>query len=138
MFSFVNIQGLCPQTKPSSVPYLKDLTNSSKQLFLGLTETWLTDNHKKGELEIENYTFFKKNIDRVKSKYGRASGGVAFYVRNDIAPFFEPIFEFSNRVNEALMLYQKNLIFFSVLSTDNPTIQTTNLKHLNYKNSFLQ
>ena len=54
MFSFVNIQGLCPQTKPSSLPYLKDLTNCSKQLFLALTETWLTDNHKKGELEIEN------------------------------------------------------------------------------------
>eukprot|EP00111_Clytia_hemisphaerica_P003140 TCONS_00008922-protein len=30
-----------------------------------------------------------------------------FYVRNDIAPFFEPIFEFSNRVNEALMLLSK-------------------------------
>ena len=109
MFSFVNIQGLCPQTKPSSVPYLKDLTNCSKQLFLALTETWLTDNHKKGELEIENYKFFKKNRDRVKSKYGRASGGVAFYVRNDIAPFFEPIFEFSNGVNEALMLLSKIL-----------------------------
>ena len=107
MFSFVNIQGLCPQTKPSSLPYLKDLTNCSKQLFLALTETWLTDNHKKGELEIENYKFFKKNRDRVKSKYGRASGGVAFYVRNDIAPFFEPIFEFSNGVNEALKLLSK-------------------------------
>ena len=60
MFSFVNIQGLCPQTKPSSLPYLKDLTNCSKQLFLALTETSLTDNHKKGELEIKNYKFFKK------------------------------------------------------------------------------
>ena len=106
-FTFVNIQGLCPQTKPSSVPYLKDLTNITNQLFLGLTETWLTDNHKEGELEIENYTFFHKNRDRIKSKYGRASGGVAFYVRDDIAPFFDPIFEFSNGVNEALMLFSK-------------------------------
>ena len=59
MFSFLNIQGLCPQTKPSSVPFLKDLMSTSKYLFLGLTETWLTNSHKNGELEIDNYTIFR-------------------------------------------------------------------------------
>ena len=107
MFSFLNIQGLCPQTKPSSVPFLKDLMSTSKYLFLGLTETWLTNSHKNGELEIDNYTIFRKDRDRIKSKYGRASGGVAIYVRNDLSPFFESIFEFSNGVNEALMLLSK-------------------------------
>jgi len=74
MNMFLNIQGLCPQTRPSSVPYLKDLTSTSKYLFLGLTETWLTDNHKKGELKIYNYTMFREDRDCMKSKYGRANG----------------------------------------------------------------
>ena len=34
-----NIQGLCPQRRPSSVWYIKDLMNYSKHLFLGLTDT---------------------------------------------------------------------------------------------------
>ena len=107
IFSFLNIQGLCPQTKPSSVPYLEDLTNTSKHLFLGLTETWLTEHHKDGELKIDNYTLFRKDRDRIKSKFGRASGGVALYVREDLAPFFETILEFSNGVNESLMILSK-------------------------------
>ena len=34
---------------------------------------------------------FRKDRDRIKSKYGRASGGVALYVRDDLSPFFERI-----------------------------------------------
>ena len=108
-FSFINIHGLCPQTKESSVTYLTDLLITHKHLFLGLTETWLTESHKEAELEIEGYKLHRKDRNRVKSVHGRASGGVALYIRNDIAPFFRNIFEFSNGVNEALMMYSEEM-----------------------------
>ena len=64
---------VCPQTKPSSVPFLKDLMSTSKYIFLGLTETWLTDSHKNAELEIDKTTQFsesEKRQLRKKLKYG--------------------------------------------------------------------
>ena len=108
-FSYMNIQGLCPQTTPSSVPFLANILHSENHIFLGLTETWLSSTHKKAELEIDGYEIFRQDRNRSKSKYGRYSGGVAFYIRNDISPMFEPILEFSNGVNEALLLYSKTL-----------------------------
>jgi len=108
-FSFLNIQGLCPQTKPSSIPYLRDILNTEKHIFLGLTETWLSTNHTEAELTIDGYKFFRKDRNRTKSKHGRYSGGVAFYIREDIAPLFKPLLEFSNGVNEALLLYSNQL-----------------------------
>ena len=54
-FSFMNIQGLHPQTTKSSVTYLNDLLNEQKYLFVALTETWLTNTHKEAELEINGY-----------------------------------------------------------------------------------
>ena len=105
----MNIQGLCPQTKPSPVPYLRDILITENHIFLGLTETWLSTDHKEAELEIEGYKLFRKDRNRVKAKHGRYSGGVAFYIRDDIAPLFKPLLEFSNGVNEALLLYSKHL-----------------------------
>ena len=106
-FSYVNIQGLCPQTTPSSVPFLATILRNENHIFLGLTETWLSSTHKKAELEIEGYEIFRQDRNRSKSKHGRYSGGVAFYIRSDISPMFEPILEFSNGVNEALLMYSK-------------------------------
>lgn len=79
-FSFMNIQGLCPQTKPSSIPYIRDILNTENHLFLGLTETWLADSHKKAELEINGYKLYRKDRVRTKSHWGRYSGGVALYI----------------------------------------------------------
>jgi len=95
-FAFLNIQGLCSLTKLSSVPYLRDILIIENHIFLGLTETWLSPNHKKAELEIEGYQLFRKDRDRAKAKQGRYSGGVTFYIRDDIAPLFEPLLEYSN------------------------------------------
>ena len=93
-FSYVNIQGLCPQTTPSSVPFLATILRNENHIFLGLTETWLSSTHKKAELEIEGYEIFRQDRNRSKSKHGRYSGGVAFYIRSDISPMFEPILDF--------------------------------------------
>jgi len=108
-FAFLNIQGLHPQTRPSSVPYIRDILIAENHIFVGLTETWLSPNHEEAELEIEGYRLLRKDRDREKPKQGRYSGGVALYMRNDIAPLFEPLLEYSNGVNEALLLYSKNL-----------------------------
>ena len=133
-FSFMNIQGLCPQTKPSSIPYIRDILNTENHLFLGLTETWLADSHKKAELEINGYKLYRKDRVRTKSHWGRYSGGVALYIREDIAPFFKPVLEFSNGVNEALMLYSKeyNLILCIIYR------QPTNVKHKSDAPEFME
>ena len=98
-----------PQTTKSSVPYLTDILSTESHLFIALTETWLQDNHKEAELEINGYKLYRKDRDRVKAKYGRSSGGVAIYIRKDIASSFNVLLEFSNGVNEALMLYSENM-----------------------------
>ena len=88
---------------------MQDILNTEKHIFLGLTETWLSSNHNEAELEIDGYKIYRKDRNREKAKQGRYSGGVAFYLRNDIAPLFKPLFEFSNGVNEALLLYSEDL-----------------------------
>lgn len=106
-FSFLNIQGLKPKTVPSKVPYVRDLLKENNQLFIGLSETWLKD-HKEAELLFDNYKIFRSDRVRKKSSVrGRDSGGVAFYVRNDLAQSMEKVLEFSNGVVEALCLYSK-------------------------------
>ena len=75
----MNVQGLAPQTVQSKVPFISDTIAHKKQLFIGLTETWLK-NHKDAELEIEGYTIFRWDIIRKKAKRGRETGGAALYV----------------------------------------------------------
>ena len=106
----MNIQGLVPKTVSSKIPYVKDLLTSGKQLFIGLSETWLKD-HKEAELSIPNYTPFR--ADRIRQKKrpgkGRESGGVALYIIDSIASSFEVILSFSNGTVEALCVYSKLL-----------------------------
>ena len=73
----MNIQGLCPQTIPSKVPFIEDILTPEKQLFFGLSETWL-QSHKDAELTIKGYTIFRCDTTRKKkSTRGRLTGGVA-------------------------------------------------------------
>ena len=53
-FSLFNVQGLKPKTRPSSVPYVRDILHEKKQLFICLTETWL-DDHLAAEVDIPGY-----------------------------------------------------------------------------------
>ena len=82
-YSVFNVQGFRPQTKPSKVPYIRDILFDKNQAFIGLTETWLSENHLKAELDITGYFMFKSDR-REKSKRGRLSGCVCLYVREDL------------------------------------------------------
>ena len=108
------------------MPYISDLISSDHHLFIALTETWLQDNHKEAELKIDRYKLYRKDRNRIKAKYGCSSGGVAIYLREDIVPSFKILLEFSNGVNEALMLYsEKDNIIICVIYR-----QPTNEKHV--------
>ena len=104
-FSVFNVRGLNPQTKPTKVPYIKDLLHDDNQLFIALTETWL-QSHNDAELSINNYRLFRS--DRVRSRTkGRCSGGVAVYMRYDFASSFQSVLQFSNGVVELLCVFSK-------------------------------
>ena len=94
-----------PISVPSKVPYIGDILKEKKQLFIGLTETWLKD-HKDAEINIEGYKVFRSDRKRKKKgRRGRLSGGVAIYVRDDIASTTVPKITYSNGVIEMLGLY---------------------------------
>ena len=114
-FSYVNIHGLKPKTVASKVPFIADLISENNQLFIGLSETWLK-NHKEAELTIKGYKLHRADRSRSKSTKGRDSGGVACYLRDDIASSCEPILTYSNGVIEILCMYSKieNIIIVTV------------------------
>ena len=104
-----NIQGLSPQTKPSKVPHIEGLLAEGDKLFGALTETWLHGDYLKSELSVKGYELFRSDRKRSKPKYGRFSGGVCVYIRDNIAASFETTVEFSNGVVELLCVYSKVL-----------------------------
>ena len=73
-----------------------------------LTETWLKD-HLDAEVKIKSYTIFRTDRNRPKKKRGRNSGGVAIYVREDLAASCETLMQFSNGSIEAICLFIKQL-----------------------------
>ena len=76
-------------------------------MFIGLSETWLS-NQKDAELAITGYRLFRADRHRIrKSKKGRDSGGVALYIRNDIADTCEQILHSSDGVIEILTVYSR-------------------------------
>ena len=105
-FSVLNIAGLKPQTVPSKVPYVETILKETNQLFIGLTETWLKG-HTQAELNIEGYRLYRSDRTGRKHTRGRYSGGVAIYLRSDIANTTEQILKFSNGVVEALVLHSQ-------------------------------
>ena len=105
-FSVLNIAGLKPQTVPSKVPYVETILKETNQLFIGLTETWLKG-HTQAELNIEGYRLYRSDRTGRKHTRGRYSGGVAIYLRSDIANTTEQILKFSNGVVEALILHSQ-------------------------------
>ena len=112
-FSVFNVQSLRPQTVQSSVPYVKNCLVEKNQLFMALSATWL-HNHTDGEVHIEGYTLFRSDRVRKKAKRGRCSGGVALYVRDDLAATMEPILKLSNGINEVLAVHsqKENVLIF--------------------------
>ena len=73
---------------------------------MALTETWLAG-HLDAELAIDGFTLFRQDRIRPRRRRGRDSGGVAVYVRNDMAADMETILGYSNGVIEITGLYSK-------------------------------
>ena len=107
-FSYANIQGLQPKTVPSKVPTISDLLYEKKQMFFALSETWLRE-HNDAEVDIPGYHIFRCDRTKVKRRFGRNSGGVAIYVREDVAGTFECTLNFSNGSVETLAIFSKVL-----------------------------
>ena len=122
-FTILNIRGLKPQTVPSKVPYIQDLLQHRKQLFMALTETWLKD-HLDAELAVEGYTILRQDCIRQKVHVrGRNYGGVALYIRDDIATSAEPVLQYSNGSVDVLGLHLRtaNLMLIVLYrQPDNP------------------
>ena len=76
-------------------------------LFVGLSETWL-QSHNEAELSIDGYTPFHCDTVRKRKGGGRLTGGVAFYVRNDLASSCEVIFSHSSESVQLMCLYSKS------------------------------
>ena len=98
-----------PKTVQSKVPYIKDKTLEDNFMFIALTETCLAD-HSDAELHMEGYKLYRS--DRVREKKTnrvRHSGGVVFYIRDDLALSMKCICQFSNGVVELLIVYSEKL-----------------------------
>ena len=106
-FSSFNVQGLKPQTTLSSIPIIKEKLIENDQLFITLTVTWLNKHHLDAELNIDNYKLFRCDRNGPIPKHGRCSGGVAIYLKKELAVHFQTILEFSNGVNKVLAIYSK-------------------------------
>lgn len=120
MFSYLNIRGLIPQTVPSKIPYIKDDLSESSAMAFALTETWLTNSHLEAELKIEGYTIKRSDRTRRKARRGRSSGGVAVYIRDDIAINAEELFSFSNGVIESIALHLTSLNLVLIVTYRSP------------------
>ena len=122
------MRGLKPRTTPSKVGYISDVLHERKQLFIALSETWLHD-HSDAEIHIDGYTPFRgdRKVSK-KSTRGRDSGGVALYVRDDIAINAEIILVFSNGVVEALAVHLHHLDTVVVVVYRTPESATSDRK----------
>jgi len=98
------------------VPFISEKLGKN-HLFMGLTETWLHNRYLEAELDIENYTLFRSDRSIAKKKRrGRHSGGVAFYIRNDLASTTDTLLSFTNDAVEMIVNYSKveNLLLATV------------------------
>ena len=114
-FTLFNINGLAPQTKPSKIPFIRDILACNSHLFLGLTETWL-EHHNDAEVSIESYTLFRQDRPTRKNKKGRHVGGVSLYVLESWAPDADTLLKYSNKAVDILGVHiPSRNIFISVI-----------------------
>lgn len=112
----MNIQGLEQRTKKSTKrPFLGDVLYLKDQLFVALTETWLRE-QKEAELDISGYKIFRQDRNRPRrNRRSRDSGGVAFYIRDDLVSSAETVLEFSSGVVEILGVYLKEANILAIV-----------------------
>ena len=105
---YANIRGLYPQSNKTKVPYLSDLAKLSNAPYICLTETHLNPDIIDAEIQLENYTLFRSDRNE------RSHGGVAIYVRNDLAATM--ILNDSNSYCDSLVIeiHKLNLILINI------------------------
>ncbi|MPC34244.1 hypothetical protein E2C01_027628 [Portunus trituberculatus] len=98
---------------------LAEMAQQENALFFSLIETRMRNDHLNSELYIKDYTTFR--ADRSSSSHG----GVATYIRDDIASSTEELKLFSNGTTELLSLYLRKigLILITVYRPPNTTME---------------
>ena len=99
-----------------------------------MTETWLTNSHLAAELQIDGYSIFRQDRQRKKAKFGRSSGGVAVYVRDEYAVGVETLFQFTNGTIESLGISVPVLNLVLVITYRSPDA-TTRGKDVHYRST---
>ena len=112
----MNIRGLYPKSDQSKIPYLADLASKTNAPFICLTETHLTPSILDAEVSITGYDLFRS--DRME----RSHGGVATYVRKDLA--VKTFVKDSNSYCDSLILHvpQINLFIINLYRPNCPQI----------------
>ncbi|KAK4325511.1 hypothetical protein Pmani_003961 [Petrolisthes manimaculis] len=77
-------------------------------LFLALTETHLTYEHLNAEINMNHYSVYRAD------RQGRSHGGVANYIREDIAASAEVLTSFSNGTTELLVVFMKSINLLAI------------------------
>ena len=99
-----NIEGLRTFRRGNKVGYLREMAIQNRALFVALTETQLNEEIYDAEICMEGYTIFR--TDRT---LGRSKGGVAMYVREDLASETVVLASSSDGTVEYLLLWVEKL-----------------------------
>ena len=117
-FHVANIQNLLTKRKLGKkgmfmreiekIKFLSDMCNEEKPYFLAFAETWLNDNMKEAEYEIEGYSYVASH------RKDREGGGVIIYIDNDAT--YKPLISISDEMCSIVAIYldELNLIVFMV------------------------
>ena len=97
----LNVRGLANNFEPriirrGKLEFLKENLTQQNSLFIGLTETWLNQDHNDAEICPDGYELIRQDRE------GRECGGVALLVRDDFTA--EPLLRFSNDGCEVLVV----------------------------------
>ena len=85
------------------------MLHENNLLFFAMSETWLKD-ELDAEVSIKGYTIIRSDkITRKRKRFGRNCGGVAIYVRNDVASSFTVDTKYSNESVDLLILTSTKL-----------------------------
>ena len=101
---------------------MSDIATQDNTTFLALTETHLGDNILDAEINIANYTLYR--TDRLE----RSHGGIAIYLREELAANTEILETFSNSTTEMLALYVKKMDLIIVVIYRPPNTTFRNFK----------
>ena len=97
----LNVRGLANNFEPRNIrrgkiEFLKDILTQQNSLFIGLTETWINQDHNDAEICPDGYELIRQDRE------GRECGGVALLVHDDFTA--EPLLRFSNDGCEVLVV----------------------------------